>query len=171
MNEATVKPIGKIEVESEHLDRILNTLSDDEYKRKLLYKSVWVGAKALQSTTKQYFRNALGESAAHYSKYIKAPFEDGITISGDKAYLEAKVSIMKDFRLKFFEKGTEERYTGVNGHSDLIRGRHNKDNAKATSLYRGRIAPKHFFRDARNDSVNNVENIMKNVISEELSKL
>jgi hypothetical protein len=52
----------------------------------------------------------MGESANHVSKYIKAPFVDGIVLKGDKAYCEARVSIMKDFRMKFFEKGTEDRY-------------------------------------------------------------
>jgi hypothetical protein len=32
--------------------------------------------------------------------------ESGVRVSGDKDYCEVSVSIMGDFRLKFFEKGT-----------------------------------------------------------------
>ena len=169
--EQNIKGQGKLKIttESERIDKILATLSDDEFKKNLLFKSVWAGAKVLQGTTKQYFRNKMGESAMHYSKYIKAPFEDGITVKGDKAYCEARVSIMKDFRLKFFEKGTEDRYIKKSGHSDLKRGRHNNTGEK--SQYRGRITPKHFFLDARNDSTNNINEVMEQAISNELNKL
>ena len=163
--------LGKVTTESEHLDTILSKLSDDEYKRNLLYKSVFAGARVLQGYTKQYFRNAMGEAALHYSKYIKAPFEEGIVVKGDKAYCEARVSIMKDFRLKFFEKGTEKRYTNTGGHSDLQRGRHNEDNIKVNSKYRGQIKAKHFFRDARSNSTENITDVMDTVISNELNKL
>lgn len=140
----------KMVVNSDGVDQFLNQIDDDEVRKGILYKAVIAGGKVLQGTAKEYFRNRMGESALHTSKYIKAPFQDGIVLKGDKAYTEARVSIMKDFRMKWFEKGTEDRYIKQKGHSDLTRGRHQTNTGKAN--YRGQITAKWFFRDARNNT-------------------
>lgn len=157
-----------VQIDSSKVDNMLNILDDDDIKRNVIYKSLIAGGKVLQGTAKQYFKQRMGESANHQSKYIKRPFADGIVLKGDKAYLEARVSIMKDFRMKFFEKGTEERYIKNKGHSDLKRGRHNQNTGK--SNYRGRIEGKWFFKDARNASVSGVDEAMIRSIDNSLKR-
>ena len=161
------KNIG-MQIFTQDIDDFLDQIDDENVRRNILYKAVIAGGKAVQGTAKEYFRNRMGESALHQSKYIKAPFQDGIIVKGDKAYLEARVSIMKDFRMKFFEKGTEERYIKQKGHSDLQRGRHGTDTGKAN--YRGRITGKWFFRDARNNT-ESIYNAMFFSIDNSLKKL
>lgn len=157
------------EISSEGIDNFLDALDDDDIKRNILFKAVKSGGKVLQQTTKYYFKNAIGDAANHISKYIKAPFQDGIVLKGDKAYIEARVSIMKDFRMKFFETGTEERYTKQKGHSDLKRGRHQVNTGKPN--YRGKIKATHFFKNARDNSKEAVSDAMQISIDKEIKKL
>lgn len=76
--------------------------------------------------------------------------ESGIKVKADKDYCEVSVSIMGDFRLKFFEKGTAERR--------LRRGGAN----------RGSIKPLYFFRQARQQDIDNTIN---NSITESLRRI
>ena len=134
-------------IDSRQVDDVLKALSDDELKRKILFDAIKKGAKTLQQDTKKLFRQSMGESASHYSKYIRKPFEDGVTVKGDKAYIEASVSIMNDFRMKFFEKGTKQRTTKgrkITGYTEkhkLIR--------EGKGHNTGAIKPLYFFRRAR----------------------
>ena len=158
----------KAEINSDSVDFLLNILDDEEKKRQMLYKSVIAGGKVLQGVAKQYFKQRMGDAATHVSPYMKKPFEDGIILKGDKAYLEARVSIMKDFRMKFFEKGTEDRYIKQKGHSDLQRGRHQTNTGKPN--YRGRITAKWFFKDARNNSAAGINDAMMKSIDNSLKR-
>ncbi len=134
-------------IDSRQVDDVLKALSDDDLKRKILFDAFKAGAKVLQQNTQALFRQSMGESAIHYSKYIRKPFEDGVTVKGDKAYIEASVSIMNDFRMKFFEKGTKQRTTKgrkITGYTEkhrLIR------EGKGHST--GAIKPLYFFKRAR----------------------
>lgn len=142
----------KVEIDAKLLYDCLDTLDDEDVKRNILYKAVYEGAKILRNNTKQYFKNAVGEVATNYSKYISAPFEDGVTLKGDKAYCEYRVSIMRDFRMKFFEMGTKDRYT--------------KD-----GKYRGKMEAKHFFKDARNASQSSIEDAILRSIDNAMKKI
>lgn len=158
-----------IDIESTGIDNLLDNLSNEEVKNNILYKAVYRGAKVLQGNAKTFFKNAVGEAANHTSKYIKAPFYDGITVKGEKTYIEARVSIMKDFRMKFFEKGTNDRYIKQKGHSDNKRKR--KVNFTGKPNYRGRMTATHFFKDAREASENTVNNAIIESISRALERL
>lgn len=157
-----------IEIDLEQVNRMLEILDDEEIKKDVLFKAVKAGAKVLQSTAKDYFKQRMGESANHISKYIKAPFFEGVIIKGDKAYCEVRVSIMKDFRMKFFETGTEDRYIKQSGHSDLQKGRHQTNTGKHN--YRGRIGAKWFFKDARTASDSQINEAMIKTVDNQLKK-
>lgn len=155
-------------IDSRQVDDVLKALSDDELKRKILFDAIKAGAKVLQQNTQALFRQSMGESAIHYSKYIRKPFEDGVTVKGDKAYIEASVSIMNDFRMKFFEKGTRQRTTKgrkITGYTEkhrLIR------EGKGHST--GAIKPLYFFRRARqNETV--ITDAIEKSIDNALNKL
>lgn len=155
-----------VKIEANDVYQTLNKLSDDELRRSIIFKAIYAGAKRLQAHTQEYFKSSMGDSANHVSRYIKKPFFEGVTVKGDKAYLEAVVSIMKDFRMKFFEKGTQERYIKQRGHSDYSRKkiRYIKNTGKPN--YRGRIKAKHFFADARK----NMSYLMNSVCMESIRK-
>ncbi|MBD5252316.1 MAG: hypothetical protein HDS49_04715 [Bacteroides sp.] len=76
-------------------------------------------------------RAKLGTGATSPNRWNGKTMESGVRLKADKDYCEVSVSILGDFRLKFFEKGTAQR--------SLRRGGAN----------RGSITPLNFFREAR----------------------
>lgn len=159
----------EFDIESTEVDRFLDNLDDDKNRQNIVYKGLVSGAKLLQGVTQQYFKNAMGESANHQSKYIRLPFYEGVTLKGDKAYLEVRVAIMKDFRMKYFEKGTTDRYIKQKSHSNPNKKRYVKDTGKPN--YRGHIEGKWFFKDARNASASGVEHATKVEMDYQIMKL
>lgn len=158
-------------IDSSKVDEVFDQL-DPESVRNIIYKSLRAGGKVLQGTTKSYFRNAMGASADHYSPYIRAPFSEGVRIKGEKAYLEVRVSIMKDFRMKFFETGTKMRKT--KGHKitgSYFKGKRKYLEREGEPGNRGQIKALHFFRDARSSAGGQVEAAMRNSIDKSLRKI
>lgn len=150
-----------VQIDSKQVDELLDTLSDDEFKRKVLFDAVKEGAKTLQQNTKKLFRQSMGDSATHYSKYIRKPFEEGVSVKGDKAYIEASVSIMNDFRMKFFENGTKERKTKgrkIVGYTSL---RKLKRDGKGHNT--GSIKPLYFFKKARENETAITDAMIKSI--------
>ena len=78
-------------------------------------------------------------------------------MKADKDYTEVSVSIMGDFRLKFFEKGTKDRYTS----KGFYRGKMG-ENKEGTSNYR------YFFREARQKDLSG---IITHSISQSLNRI
>ena len=152
-------------IDSHEVDNLLNVLDNDELRKNIIFKAIKAGAKVLQTTTKSYFKERMGASANHVSKYLKAPFYDGIIVKGDKAYCEARVSIMKDFRMKFFEKGTNERF--IKHHSNVKRSR----SKTGKSNYRGKINGRWFFKDARSASESAINEAIIKSIDNSLKRL
>lgn len=150
-----------VEIDSRQVDELLNTLSDDEFKRKLLFDAVKAGAKTLQQNTKKLFRQSMGDSATHYSKYIRKPFEEGVTVKGDKAYIEASVSIMNDFRMKFFENGTKQRTTKGRKIVGYVSSRKLKREGKGHNT--GSIKPLNFFKKARENETAITDAMIKSI--------
>lgn len=156
-----------VKIDSTQVDNLLDTLDDQEVKNNLLFEAVTAGAKVLQQTTKNYFRQKVGEAATHYSRFIQKPFEDGIIVETDKSYCEAKVSIMGDHRLKWFEKGTQDRYT--KGRK-IVGYQRNRAIREGKGHWTGRMTGQYFFRDARQDT-NRIDDAMIKSINNALNKL
>ncbi|MCI6342101.1 MAG: hypothetical protein MR788_06025 [Prevotella sp.] len=158
-----------VHVDAASVDELLRKLDDDELKNKILYDAVMSGAKALQQAAQQNIRKELGAAASHPSPYLKGnkPLYEGVSVKGEKAYIEASVSILNDFRMKFFEKGTAERYTKghkITGYAD--NGRNLKREGKGH--YTGKITATNFFAAARNSSEQNVNDAMLSSIEKSL---
>lgn len=141
-----------VTINSQQVDDLLNKLSDNDQKNKWLYDAVMSGAKVLQQAAQQSFISKV-DGASHSSPYLKGhkPFYEGVSVKGDKAYVEASVSIMNDFRMKFFEKGTDERYTKsrkITGYQSD--GKHLK--REGEGHYVGKIEATYFFKSSRDSS-------------------
>ena len=156
-----------VKIDSTQVDNLLDTLDDQEVKNNILFEAVKAGAKVLQQTTKNYFRQKVGEAATHYSRFIQKPFEDGIIVKADKSYCEAKVSIMGDHRLKWFEKGTQDRYP--KGRK-IVGYQRNRAIREGKGHWTGRMTGQYFFRDARQET-NRIDEAMAQSINNALNKL
>lgn len=143
------------------LQRLLDSLNA-EVRGEMMLKALREGAKVLQDRTRANLRAALGNGAVAVSDKRRYPMDRGVRLTVDRAYKEVKVSIMGDFRLKWFEKGTKPRYT--DGTSDRGRARAKKrftswsdERKRKTSFsgkpaYRGKIRGEEFFSSARAQS-------------------
>jgi hypothetical protein len=68
----------------------------------------------------------------------------GVKVRPNRASNEVAVNIMGDYRLKWFEKGTDERFT-------------------RRRAYKGIIQPEHFFLAARNDEESLYSSMMASI--------
>lgn len=156
-----------VNIDSTSVDRLLDALDDPDVKNKILFDAVNEGAKVLQSKTIDFFRARVGEVAEHISRWKNRPFWQGITTSKDKAYCETKVSIMGDHRLKWFEKGTQDRYT--KGYK-IVGYQRNRRVREGKGHWVGRMTDNNFFRDARKET-SAIDAAMEQSIRTALSKL
>ena len=111
--------------------------------------------------------------SAKNSQYGFVSFK-GVRVIIDKNYHDVIVSIMKDYRLKWFESGTDERYTKgkITGQAMITKGdgrrlRNVRDNNK---IYRGSIEGKHFFAQARNE-VTGIDDAINASLNDSFNKL
>lgn len=149
---------GKFNIEIEEGDvlKILNQLTDNDYiKTKVLLTALKKGGEVLQKSTVQVMKSKLGATATKHEHH-KYPMEKGVRVIVDKNYHDVIVSIMKDYRLKWFENSTDDRYTKgkITGQAMITKGdgrrlRNVRDN---NTIYRGSIEGKHFFAQARNET-------------------
>lgn len=156
-----------VKIDSTQVDNLLDTLDDQEVKNNILFEAVKAGARELQQTTIDIFRKKTGGVADHLSKWNYKPFWAGITMSSDKSYCEAKVSIMGDHRLKWFEKGTQDRYT--KGRK-IVGYQRNRAIREGKGHWTGRMTGQYFFKDARQDT-NSIDEAMAQSINNALNKL
>ena len=142
----------EVSANAQKVEGIVDQIADKELIRKIAYHAVMEGAWVLKRYAEEGFKKKLGEGATHPSPFIAGrPFYEGISVKGNKSDT-VKVSILNDYRMKFFETGTEERYIKNRSHSDLSRGKKNKNTGKQN--YRGRISKSEYggwFEGARNE--------------------
>ena len=133
--------MSDVQIDSTQVDKLLDTLDNDDIKRDILFNAVKAGGEVLR-------QNTLSNLAQQ--PFNSSSMRNGVRVKGDKAYTEATVSIMGDYRLKWFEKGTAARYTKgakITGVDESSRRYALRRTGKPR--YTGRITPHYFFRSAR----------------------
>lgn len=132
---------------------MINRLTGPEMK-KVMVSTLRSSSNILKKETESQFhsRVALNGFKVSYTRNGKKRTKNKrlVTIIIDKKNLSAKVHIMGDFRAKFFELGTKERYT--KGHK--ISGAYRKGARKYLKRTgkpgrRGKIQAGHHFRTAQ----------------------
>lgn len=156
-----------VKTDSTQVDNLLSKLSDDDFKRDILIDGLKAGAKVLQENAQSNFR-ARVSGATHHSPYIKKPFFRGVKMKVDKDYTEVIVSIMSDFRMKFFEKGTKERQT--KGRKIVGKESFHRLKREGKGHKTGHITATNFFRDARSQE-GDINNAIEQSITRALNNL
>lgn len=127
------------------------------------------GASILVGETKRQLRQTLGRAASSRNWWNGKTLISGIKANADRNGEEAKVHIMGDFRLKFFEMGTRvRRTTGSNTAS--VRGR-NPIRRQRAAANRGNINAAHFFRTAKANKEREIFDNMDNLISQSIQRI
>ena len=141
--------MNNVQVDDTSVQNLFDSLDADSAKQ-ILFTALKKGGQKLTSQTKRSLRAKLGAGSTTPNRWNGKTMESGIRLKADKDYCEVSVSILGDFRLKFFEKGTAQRR--------LRRGGAN----------RGSIRPLYFFKDARQQDIDGTIN---NSISESLRNI
>lgn len=140
-------------VDSSQIDQLLNRLAPETISD-IIFKSLKKGADALKSKTIYNLR--------------KPTLNKGVKVRPNKTINEVQVNIMGDYRLKWFEKGTKDRYTKGHKVTGYIDPHHLRRTGKGG--YRGRMIARYFFKSAREDE-ESVYNAMMSSITESLNKI
>lgn len=156
-------------IESGGLEATLRVFSPDA-RGKALFTALTAGAKALQAETVSQLIAKMGAGATRrglkgrpqYADH--SPMTEGVRLMRKRAFIEAGVHIMGDFRLKWFELGTVERYAGGRKKNGLFPGRMNASN------YRGAIKGLGFFQEARSNDAPVIKAI-EQTLEKQLKKL
>ena len=141
--------MSNVSVNDGAVNNLFQSLNDDT-RKKILLTALKAGADRLTANTKQQLRSRLGLGATTPNRWNGKTMESGIKSKADKDYCEVSVSIMGDFRLKFFEKGTKIRQT------------------RKTKANRGSIKALNFFSTAREEDLSD---IISTSISQSLKRI
>lgn len=148
--------MNNVEIDDKNVINLFDSLNEDASKE-ILMTALRKAGKELAQETKSNLKARLGAKASTPNRWNGKTLESGIKMKADKDYTEVSVSIMGDFRLKFFEKGTKNRYT----KAGFYRGRMG-ESKEGTSNYRN------FFRDARQKDLSGT---ITNSISQSLKRI
>lgn len=151
-------------IDTKGIENILDNFNEGNRKT-AIFNSLVKGGKELVEETKRELVKAL-PNAARGERY-GTPMTKGVKMKKDKDYDEVKIHIMGDYRLKFFEMGTDERYLKKPlPHKETSRYKYKSgSNNTGGTPHRGRIKAKHFFQKAREDG-RITDEVMNNLIKE-----
>lgn len=150
-------------IDTKELDDILNNLNERN-RKEAIFNSLVKGGNILVKETQSELLSVLPK-ANRGERYGK-PMTKGVKLKKDKDYNEVKVHIMGDYRLKFFEMGTDDRYL-----KKPLSSKSNSSNKKndGNRPYRGKIIGKEFFKKTR-ETTKIITIVVDNLINE-LNKL
>lgn len=123
-------------------------------QQKNVYKnSLRKASRILVSETKKQLKAVIGSKVNNKNRWNGKTLGSGIRFKINSEATEGKVHIMGDFRLKFFEKGTSERYL------------------KKNKSYRGKMTSHYFFRQAKTNKEKEIFDSMDKLISESINRI
>lgn len=138
-------------------------------QRQVYRSALRKGASILTNEAKRQLRQSIGRAASHRNWWNGKSLVSGIKSNADRNGEQAKVHIMGDFRLKFFEMGTRVRRT--TGHNTAsVRGR-NPIRRQSIAANRGRITAYHFFRTAKTNKEREIFSNMDNLIAQSIQRI
>ena len=126
-------------------------------------------ANILVKETKNQLKAKLGRKANSRNWWNNKTLLSGIKANSSRDGKEAKVHIMGDFRLKFFEMGTEPRKTKGNNTATVRRKTPIRRQKKAAS--RGKITSMQFFKTAQKNKENEIFNSLDKLLSESIQRV
>lgn len=142
----------------------------DSRKQKKAYRNALrSAANILTKETKRQLKSRLGKAANSKNWWNGKTLVSGVKSSADKEGTESKVHIMGDFRLKFFEMGTQERFT-TGSNSASVRGKDPVRRQKVPAS-RGKITASYFFRTAKELKEKEVFDSMNRLLSQSIVRV
>lgn len=144
--------MNKLEVDVRQVTQMFAELSGKQ-QRQSYRNALRRAAGILQKETKKQLRLVIGKAINHKNKWNGKSLGSGIKVKADKEGKEAKVHILGDFRLKFFELGTKQRKLRKSGAN------------------RGRIKASYFFKTAKANKEKEIFSQMDSLISQSIQRI
>lgn len=144
--------MNKLEVDSKQVINLFADLTGKQQKqahKAALRKS----SSILVKETKKQLRKVIGKAINHKNKWNGKTLGSGIKTSVDKKGESAKVHLLGDFRLKFFEMGTEKRHI------------------KKNKANRGKIKPSYYFKQAKANKEREIFNSIDQLLTQSIVKI
>lgn len=141
-----------VTVDTSQVLRMFSELNSRQQKN--VYKNALRKAgRILQKETKTQLRSVVGKAINHKNRWNGKTLGNGVKMKVDKEATEAKVHIMGDFRLKFFEMGTSARQLRKNGAN------------------RGRMKAAHFFKTAKDKTERTIFDNINQMVEESITRI
>ena len=141
-----------VTVDASQVLRMFSELNSRQQKN--VYKNALRKAgRILQKETKTQLRSVVGKAINHKNRWNGKTLGNGVKMKVDKEATEAKVHIMGDFRLKFFELGTTTRQLRKNGAN------------------RGRMKAAHFFKTAKDKTEHAIFDNINQMVEESIKRI
>ena len=141
-----------VTVDASQVLRMFSELNSRQQKN--VYKNALRKAgRILQKETKTQLRSVVGKAINHKNRWNGKTLGNGVKMKVDKEATEAKVHIMGDFRLKFFELGTTTRQLRKNGAN------------------RGRMTAAHFFKTAKDKTEHAIFDNINQMVEESITRI
>ena len=141
-----------VTVDASQVLRMISELNSRQQKN--VYKNALRKAgRILQKETKTQLRSVVGKAINHKNRWNGKTLGNGVKMKVDKEATEAKVHIMGDFRLKFFELGTTTRQLRKNGAN------------------RGRMKAAHFFKTAKDKTEHAIFDNINQMVEESITRI
>lgn len=155
------------QIDISEVKNLFNKFSEDK-RKDAMFKALKKGGEKLVEETKRNLSQKLPN--ADRGKRFGKPMSSGVKLKKDKYDNEVLVHILGDFRLKFFELGTDDRYTKKKvAYQKNGKTKFRKESNK--NGYRGKIEkPLKFFEDAYKNQ-NEIINVIDENLITELNKL
>ena len=159
-----------ISIDNKSVKLPLDNMMDEAARYKILINSLVKGGIVLRDAARRNFQSAMPEASSHHSQDVNGKLYEGIYVKKDEGQGAVTVSLMKDYRLKWFEKGTKPRQTkGRKINYAKKVGRSFERIGKGH--YTGKVTGKNFFASAKNSQMPLVDETIKQSIYKGLQDL
>lgn len=135
------------QIDTRQVDALLAELTPEK-REQIMFKALQQGAQTLVELTKAAMLRKVGAGASRVDNYGQK-MTDAVGMSKNKFYNSVAVSILQEYRAKWFELGTQTRYTKKDS-KPRPDGKLRKTIKKGE--HRGSIRPLYFFKEAQDDS-------------------
>lgn len=166
---------GGFEIDLKQFEDLINDLTDKEMK-KVRMNAMRSGARVLKKKTDDNYKNNtnLTKRDPFEQKSKKRVVQPGKSVVSSNNKLEiVKVHIMRDYMMKWFEKGTMLRYTKkrsfkiIDGRGNVLRVTKTTSRSKPV----GKIHAQWLFKQAQDQVSELVYKRIKNYISKHIDKI
>lgn len=160
--------MNDIESNEQELFKLFERIKDKIDKETTL-KALTAGGMALRDSAKQRLYKKMPKAASAVGREKdNITMLEGVRVSKNKSSDRAAVTvyILGNYLNRWFELGTDSRTLKRNHKADQ---KHHRTYKKGES--RGKLSPLHFFKDAREQDMGKVKDIIFKVIENEIGKI